>query len=230
MKTIGLLGGMSWVSTVDYYKFINELTAARLGGTASARVLLHSFDFSEIERHQAQGNWELLGNMLAEAARGLETAGADCILICANTMHLVADAVQAAIAIPVIHIGDATAAAVTAQSLKRVALLGTRYTMEQPFLRERLTANGLDVVIPSAEQRTVIHDIVYGELIKNVFTDDSRAAYVTIMDDLAAAGCEGMILACTEIPLLVKKNHAAHPLFDTAYLHAKAAVDFAFAD
>jgi aspartate racemase len=229
MKTIGLIGGMSWVSTADYYRYINEMVQARLGGVSSADILLHSLDFDPIERLQTAGDWNTMGHILTESAIKLERAGAQCILICTNTMHKVAPAVEAAIDVPLIHIADAAAVAVKAESKNTIALLGTRYTMEKPFLRQRLEQNGLEVMIPSAAERATIHDIIYGELVKNVFTDDSRRAYIRIMETLEKRGAQAMVLACTEIPMLVKQADTSVPLFDSAYLHAKAAVDFALA-
>ena len=229
MKTIGLIGGMSWVSTMDYYRIINEMVQARLGGASSAEILMHSVDFAPIEQMQAAGDWDTMGATLASSARKLEQAGADCILICTNTMHKVAPAVEAAINVPLIHIADAAASAIKAAGLTKIALLGTRYTMEQPFMRSRLEANGVEVVIPSFAERRLIHTVIYDELVKNVFTDASRNDYVEIIGDLNRRGAEGMLLACTEIPMLVKQDNTSVPLFDTTYEHAKAAVAFALA-
>ena len=229
MKTIGLIGGMSWVSTVDYYRYINTMVQERVGGVSSAEILLHSLNFDPIEKLQAADDWDAMDTLLVDSARKLEQAGADCVLICTNTMHKCAPAVEAAIGVPLIHIADATAQAIKAQGMSQVALFGTRYTMEKPFLRERMEANDLTVVVPNDTQRTTIHDIIYGELVKNVFTDESRAAYVDIMQDLHHDGSEAMVLACTEIPMLVKSNDTAVPLFDPTYLHAQAAVEFALA-
>lgn len=229
MRTIGLIGGMSWVSTADYYRTINEMVQHRLGGVASAEILLHSLNFEPIERLQETDGWDTMGAILTGSARKLEQAGAACVLICTNTMHKVAPAVEAAINIPLIHIADATAAAVKADAKRTIALLGTRYTMEEPFLRRRLEDNGLEVMVPNAAERTIIHDIIYGELVKNVFTAKSRAAYVRIIEALAERGAQAMVLACTEIPMLVKQSDTAVPLFDPTYLHAKAAVDFSLA-
>ena len=229
MKTIGLIGGMSWVSTAEYYRTINEMVQRRLGGASSADILLHSLDFAPIEALQVAGDWDTMGDVLAESALRLERAGADCLLICTNTMHKVAPAVAAAINVPLIHIADATAAAIRAQSMVTVALLGTRYTMEKPFMRRRLEQKGLEVMIPNAAERKIVHDIIYDELVKNVFTDESRQAYVRIMELLEGRGAEAMVLACTEIPMLVKQSDTRVQLFDTTYLHAKAAVDYALA-
>ncbi|MGB1252147.1 MAG: aspartate/glutamate racemase family protein [Candidatus Promineifilaceae bacterium] len=228
MKTIGLIGGMSWVSTMDYYRIINEMVQKRLGGASSAEIMMHSVDFAPIEQMQAQGDWDAMGATLADSARKLENAGADCILICTNTMHKVAPAVEAAINVPLIHIADAAAIAIKAAGLSKIALLGTRYTMEKPFMRARLETNGVQVVVPSFAERRLIHSVIYDELVKNVFTDASRTDYVEIIGDLAQRGAEGMLLACTEIPMLVKQTDTQVPLFDTTYEHAKAAVAFAF--
>ncbi len=227
MKTIGIIGGMSWVSTQDYYRYINEIVAERLGGSHSAEILLHSVDFAPIEAMQEAEDWDGMGKHLAQIAQRLETAGAACILIATNTMHNVASAVEAAISIPLLHIADATATAVLSQGLQTVALLGTRYTMEKNFLYARFVDNGLSVMRPNDDERTAIHDIIYNELVLNQFTEPSRATYVEIIDALKARGAEGMLLACTEIPMLVKATDTDVPLFDTTYWHAKAAVDFA---
>ncbi len=230
MKTIGLIGGMSWVSTADYYRYINEMVQERLGGVSAADILLHSLDFGPIERLQASDDWETMSDVLAKSAVALEKAGAACLLICTNTMHKVAPAVEAAVGVPLIHIADAAAAAIRAESKDSIALLGTRYTMEKPFLRQRLEQNGLTVMIPNAAERTIIHEIIYGELVRNLFTEDSRNAYIRIMEALQRRGAQAMVLACTEIPMLVKQSDTSVPLFDPTYLHAKAAVDFALAD
>ncbi len=227
MKTIGIIGGMSWVSTQDYYRYINEMVAEKLGGSHSAEILLHSVDFAPIEALQEAEDWAGMGRRLTEIAQRLEGAGADCILIATNTMHNVAPVVEAAISIPLIHIADATAAAVIARGLQTVALLGTRYTMEKAFLYDRFVANGLTVMRPNDDERTAIHDIIYGELVLNKFSPASRAKYVEIMQALNHRGAEGMLLACTEIPMLVKPSDTDLPLFDTVYCHAEAAVAFA---
>lgn len=229
MKTIGLIGGMSWVSTMDYYRIINEMVQTRLGGASSAEILLHSVDFAPIERMQENGDWDGMGTTLAKSARTLEKAGADCVLICTNTMHKVAPAVEAAINIPLIHIADAAAQAIKSAGLDTIALLGTRYTMEQAFMRERLESNGVQIIVPSFAERRYIHNIIYRELVKNIFTAESRKDYIEIMGDLHERGAQGMLLACTEIPMLVKQDDTSVPLFDTTYEHAKAAVEFAFA-
>ena len=229
MKTIGLIGGMSWVSTADYYRYINEMVQKRLGGVSSAEILLHSLNFDPIEHLQVTDDWDTMGSILANSALKLERAGADCVLICTNTMHKVAPVVEAVLKVPLIHIADATAAAVKAESKRSIGLLGTRYTMESAFLRERIEENGLEVIIPNANERTVIHNIIYNELVKNVFTDESRDAYVRIIEALEARSAQAMLLACTEIPMLVKQTDTSVPLIDPTYIHAKAAVEFALA-
>ncbi|MEU4120413.1 aspartate/glutamate racemase family protein [Kitasatospora sp. NPDC028055] len=230
MKTLGLIGGMSWESTAEYYRTLNELTRDRLGGLHSARLVLHSVDFADIEGLQAAGRWEEAGAVLADAARGLEAAGADLLLICTNTMHKVADQVAAAVSIPLLHLADATADAVRAAGLRRVGLLGTAFTMEQDFYRGRLTAGGLDVLVPGPDSRALVHQVIYQELCLGLVREESRAAYRRIIADLVAAGAEGIILGCTEIELLVHPEDSPVPLFPTARLHAEAAVTAALAD
>lgn len=229
MKTIGLIGGMSWVSTADYYRYINEMVQERLGGVSSAEILLHSLNFDPIERLQVADDWDTMGSVLADSALRLERAGAECVLICTNTMHKVAPMVEAALKVPLIHIADATAAAINADSRRSIGLLGTRYTMESAFFRQRLEENGLEVIVPNVDERTIIHDIIYNELVKNVFTNESRDAYVRIIKNLEGRDAQAMVLACTEIPMLVKQADTSVPLFDPTYIHAKAAVEFALA-
>ncbi|MGI5526579.1 aspartate/glutamate racemase family protein [Streptomyces syringium] len=227
MRTIGLIGGMSWESTAEYYRILNERTRERLGGLHSARCVLHSVDFAEIEQLQVQGRWAEAGELLAAAARSLEAAGADLLLICTNTMHKVADSVEAAVSIPLLHLADATAAAVRAAGLRRVGLLGTAFTMEQDFYRGRLAAGGLDVRVPDAEGRALVHRVIYEELCLGIVRDASRAAYRRVVEDLVAEGAEGVILGCTEIELLIGPEDSPVPVFPTARLHAEAAVDAA---
>ncbi|MEU8924051.1 aspartate/glutamate racemase family protein [Kitasatospora sp. NPDC048545] len=224
MKTLGLIGGMSWESTAEYYRLINELTRDRLGGLHSARLVLHSVDFAEIERLQAAGRWEEAGQVLAGAARSLEAAGADLLLICTNTMHKVADQVEAAVSVPLLHLADATADAVRAAGLRRVGLLGTAFTMEQDFYRGRLASGGLDVLVPDAGARALVHRVIYEELCVGVVREESRAAYREVIGDLVAAGAQGIVLGCTEIELLVRQTDSPVPVFPTARLHAQAAV------
>ena len=228
MRTIGLLGGMSWESTVTYYKVINETVRARRGGLASAKVVLHSVDFSEIVAMQTAGRWDLAAAALGDAAQGLAKAGADCVLICTNTMHLVADAVERAAGVPLIHIVDATGAALKAAGVKRPLLLATRYTMEQPFYAERLAANfGLEPMIPDDAERGVVHAVIFDELCQGVVEPASRAAYREIIARHADRGADAVILGCTEIGLLINFADTQLPVFDSTLLHAAAAVDFA---
>jgi len=230
MKTIGLIGGMSWESTVPYYRQVNEGIKARLGGLHSARVVLYSVDFHEVEQLQHAGDWAAAGDMMADAARRVQAAGADLLVLCTNTMHKVAPQIEAAVSIPLLHIADATGAAITAAGHRTVGLLGTRFTMEQDFYRQRLQqAHGLQVIVPEADDRTVVHDVIYEELCRGVIRDDARAAYRRIMDDLVACGADAIILGCTEIGLLVGSQDARVPLFDTTALHASAAVEAALA-
>ncbi|OKI58318.1 aspartate/glutamate racemase family protein [Streptomyces sp. MJM1172] len=227
MKTIGLLGGMSWESTAEYYRLLNELTRERLGGLHSARCVLYSVDFAEIERLQAGGRWSEAGEVLAAAAGSLEAAGADLVLICTNTMHKVADQVQAGISVPLLHLADATADAVKAAGARRVGLLGTAFTMEQDFYRGRLAAAGLDVRVPDAAGRALVHRVIYEELCQGIVREDSRAAYRRVIGQLVADGAEGIILGCTEIELLVGAADSPVPVFPTARIHAEAAVEAA---
>ena len=228
MKTIGLLGGMTWHSTIDYYRLINSGVQARLGGSISARCVLYSVEFGEIEKLQASGEWAALSEIMADSARRIERAGADVLLICANTMHRAAEAVEAAVSIPLLHIVDATAHEIQRRGLNRVGLLGTRFTMEQDFYRGRLkTRHGLEVLVPDEAAREAVHDIIYNELGHGIINDASRDIYKSIIDTLAAAGAEGVILGCTEIPMLIRPQDSQFPLFDTTAIHAAAAVDWA---
>lgn len=229
MKTIGLLGGMSWESTVTYYQLLNRMARDRLGGLHSAKLLLHSFDFAEIEAFQAAGDWEGASAALSDAARGLCRAGADCILLCTNTMHRMADEVEAASGLPLIHIADATAAAVIASSARRPLLLATRYTMEQAFYRGRLRDRGVDALIPDEAGRTVVHDVIYEELCRGVVRAESRRAYHDVIARGRDAGADAVIFGCTEIGLLLSPADIDAPSFDTTALHAAAAIDFALA-
>ena len=224
--TIGLLGGMSWESTVPYYRTVNEVVKARLGGLHSAKVALLSVDFAEVERLQHAGDWAAAGELLAGAARSLEAAGADFVVVCTNTMHKVADAIEAAVGIPLLHIADPTAAAIRAAGLRTVGLLGTRFTMEQDFYVGRLEGrHGLAVLTPPAEDRTLVHRVIYDELVLGRTLEPSRAAFRRVIEDLVARGAEGVILGCTEISLLVGPQDACVPLFDTTAIHATAAAE-----
>ncbi|MFA7438699.1 aspartate/glutamate racemase family protein [Castellaniella sp.] len=230
MKTIGLLGGMSWESTVPYYRAINEAVKARLGGLHSARLVLYSVDFADIEALQHQGDWAGAGQALADAARALERAGADLLVLCTNTMHKVAPAIEAATPLPLLHIADPTAQAIHKAGLNRVGLLGTAFTMEQAFYRERLARrHGIEVLVPGPADRAVVHRVIYDELCLGRTCDASREAYRRIMQGLVDQGAQGIILGCTEISLLVGAADASVPLFDTTGLHALAAADAALA-
>jgi aspartate racemase len=224
MKTIGLIGGMSWESSAAYYRLLNELVRERLGGLHSARCVLHSVDFAEIERLQVAGEWHKAGEVLADAAKGLEAAGAELLLICTNTMHKVADQVEEAVAVPLLHLGDATARAVRAQGLTTVGLLGTAFTMEQDFYRDRLASHGLTVLVPDADDRAAVHRIIYEELCLGVVRETSRVTYQQVIERLVVAGAEGVILGCTEIELLVRPEDSPVAVFPTTRIHAEAAV------
>ena len=226
MKTIGLIGGMSWESTVPYYRQINETVKDRLGGLHSAKLVLYSVDFHEVEQLQHAGDWAAAGAMLADAARSLEAAGSDFLVLCTNTMHKVADDIEAAVAIPLLHIADPTAAAIKQAAHSRVGLLGTRFTMEEAFYRDRLNErHGLDVIVPNAEDRDTIHRVIYEELCLGVVRPESRSAYRRIMEGLASQGAQAIILGCTEISLLVSQQDSGLPLFDTTAIHARAAAE-----
>jgi aspartate racemase len=227
MRTIGLLGGMSWESSALYYQLINRAVRERLGGLHSAAVLMSSVDFAVVEEMQVRGAWDEAGELLAREATGLERAGADCLVLCTNTMHKVAGAITAAVSVPMLDVIDVTAAAVRAAGVGTVALLGTRFTMEEPFYRDRLAGHGLTVLVPPADDRRVVDDIIYGELVRGVIREESRAAYDGVIGRLADRGAEGVILGCTEIELLVDPETCPVPAFATTTLHAQAAVDFA---
>ncbi len=225
MKTIGLIGGMSWESTTNYYAALNEGVKQALGGLHSAKIALVSVDFAEIEQLQAEARWDEAGAQLAAAARHVESAGADFILICTNTMHKVAHQVSEAVSIPLLHIADATGQELLARDIKKVGLLGTRFTMEQEFYRTRLEqVFGIKVLVPDEVQRETVHRVIYEELCLGEINPTSREAYLGIIDDLARLGAEGVILGCTEIAMLVKPEHTHVPLFDTTAIHAEAAV------
>jgi aspartate racemase len=230
MKTIGLLGGMSWQSTIDYYRILNDEVARRLGGLHSAKIVMYSVDFSEIAEMQRRGEWDAAGAVLAEAARNLERADADMVLIGANTMHLVADAVQQAVRIPLVHIADATAARVRQAGLTGVGLLGTRYTMEKDFLKDRLASHGLTVYVPDAEDREEVHRIIYEELCLGIITEESRKRVTEAAERLVGQGAEGILLSCTELPLLIRPGDLSVPDFDTTRIHAERAVELALSE
>ena len=224
MKTIGLLGGMSWESSALYYQLLNEVVRDRLGGLHSARCVLLSVDFAEIERLQVAGDWDRAGELLAADAKTLEAAGADLVLLCTTTMHKVAGAVENALTVPLLHIGDVTADAVRAAGVGRVGLLATAYTMEQPFLTDRLAARGLHVLVPDPVDRAMVHRVIYEELCLGIVREESRAAYQAVVLRLVAAGAEGVILGCTEIELLISQADVDVPVFPTTRLHEEAAV------
>jgi aspartate racemase len=228
MKTIGLLGGMTWHSTVEYYRLINSEIQKRLGGSHSARCVLHSVDFSEFEEQQNAGGWDRLAELMIAAARSVERAGADFLVICANTMHRTAPAVEKAVPLPLLHIADAAAAEIRTTGLRTVGLLGTRFTMEQDFYRARLEQKHcLRVLIPDDDARKKVNDIIYEELGHGIISESSRETYISIIRDLHSRGAEGVILGCTEIPLLIRPGDYSIPLFDTTALHASAAVEWA---
>ena len=224
MKTIGVLGGMSWESSLEWYRLANERVRALRGGHHSARILLDSLDFADIEAMQARDDWDAAAGLLAARARALQTAGAELLVLATNTMHLVADRIAAAVDIPFLHIADATAAAVTDAGLGRVGLLGTAFTMGRPFYTERLAAHGIETLVPEADDRRVVHAVIYDELVHGIIRDESRRRYVEVIDRLVARGADGVILGCTEIELLVSAADTSVPVFPTTALHVEAAV------
>ena len=229
MKTIGLLGGMSWESTQSYYRALNEGVKAALGGLHSAKIVMVSVDFAEIEALQHAGRWDETAVILDDAAVAVESAGADFLLICTNTMHKVAQQVQAQIGIPLLHIADATADVLEAHGIARVGLLGTRFTMEEAFYRERLEARGIEVLIPEQAERDLVHRVIYEELCLGRIEQASKSAYLDIVQALARKGAQGVILGCTEIALLIQQADTEVPLFDTTAIHARSAVEWALA-
>ncbi len=230
MKTIGLLGGMSWESTMLYYRWINEGVKRKLGGLHSARIAMVSLDFQEIEELQRGNRWEEAGAVLAEAAQQVEAAGADFLLLCTNTMHKVAPQIESALRIPLLHIADATAERIKARGIRTVGLLGTRFTMEEDFYAGRLAEkHGLQVLVPPREDREIVHRVIYEELVLGIVKESSRAEYLRIIHDLHERGAEGVIEGCTEIVMLVQQEHTPIPLFDTTAIHAQKAVELALA-
>ena len=223
LKTIGLIGGMSWESTVTYYKIINETVKEKLGGLHSAKCILYSVDFQEIEECQANGNWEKSGEILGEAAYNLEKAGADFIVICTNTMHKVINQIKEKISIPILHIAEMTAEKILEKGLKNIALLGTKYTMEQDFYKSKLIEKGINVIIPDKNDIEIINEVIYDELCLGTINSDSKKKFLEIVDKLRSKGAEGIILGCTEIGLLIKNADTDVPLFDTAIIHAEQA-------
>jgi len=227
MKKIGLIGGLTYVSTLEYYRVLNEMANEKLGGSETADIIMYSVNFGEIKKLTQHDEWSAISKIIGATAQLLEKAGADCILIGANTMHKIADEVQAVIKIPVIHIADAVARAIKIKDLKTVALLGTKYTMQLDFYKNRLADNGIRVILPSGEEMEYINKTIYEEFSRNIFTPEAKEKYLSIIQSLVQNGAEGIILGCTEIPILVKQTDCAVPLFDTAVIHAGAAIEFA---
>ena len=231
MKTIGMLGGMSWESTASYYKTINQGVKQKLGGLSSAEVCLYSVNFEEIEKLQHAGQWDETALILSKAAQSVEAGGADFLIICANTMHKVAEQIQGNISIPLLHIADATAAKLVKNGITKAGLLGTRFTMEQDFYKDRLTERfGIEVVVPSSNDQTIVHNVIYDELCRGVINPDSKEQYLTIVKNLFEQGAQAVILGCTEIALLINQNDTSVPLYDTTEIHAEAAVNLALSD
>ena len=227
MKKIGLLGGMSWESSLEYYKLMNELVKSKLGGSHSVKCLLHSFDFHEIEELQHRGKWEKLTSLLVKEAENLKKAGADCIVICTNTMHLMVSDIEKSTGLKVIHIADVTGDEIIKRNVNKVLLLGTKFTMESSFYKERLENKGIEVVIPNELDRQIIHDIIYNELILGVLKQESKQSYIKIINKMIEEGIQGVVLGCTEIPMLIKQGDVPVEVFDTTEIHSRAAVDFA---
>ncbi len=227
MKTLGLIGGTSWLSAADYYKIINEEINKQLGGLNSAKLFMYSLNYEEFKPSSDPNQWQQIACQLTDIATRLETAGAECIVLCANTPHMVADDIQKSIKIPLIHIAEVTAKAIVQQNIKTVALLGTKFTMEQSFFKDRLTDKGITTLIPNEEDRNFMHDSIFNELGKGVFTTATKQRYLSIINNLTAQGAQGVIFGCTEIPMLIKEEECSIPVFDTLMLHAKAAADFA---
>jgi aspartate racemase len=230
MRTIGMIGGMSWESTAEYYRLINQDVRARLGGLHSAQTLIHSVDFAPIEQLQRDGQWNIAGIRLAEAARNLEAAGAHCIVLCTNTMHIVAEQITAAISVPFLHIVDATGIEAKTRGFSTLGFIGTGFSMREPFFHDRLRErHGIETIVPTAAEQAVVHDIIYRELCVGIVSETSRQRYRDVLHGLAARGAEAIVLGCTEIMLLVKEDDSPVPLLDTTTLHARAAVDYSMA-
>ena len=227
MKILGLIGGISWVSTVDYYRLINEGINAKLGGLEFAELMMHSINYGEIKRNEDADDWDNILQMLTDASLNMERSGAKTIVVCSNTMHLIADQLQQNINIPVIHIAIATANAIVEKGLKKVGLLGTRFTMERDFFRDKLTEKGIEILIPEDDERGHIHYTIFEEFGRGIFSAETKQYYIEVINKLVAQGAEGIILGCTEIPMLIKCSDVDIPLFDTTAIHSKAAVDFA---
>jgi aspartate racemase len=230
MKTIGLIGGMSWGSSIEYYRIINEVTKSKLGGLHSAKSVMYSVDFAEIEALQHQSRWQEAADLMVSAAQNVERAGADFVVLCTNTMHKLADEIEASIQVPFLHIADATAEKIQSRGIQKIGLLGTRFTMEQDFYRGRLIdKHGLEVLVPNEDERAVVHQVIYEELCLGIINPESRKQYIEIMDRLVNSGAKGIILGCTEIELLVQTGDTTVELFPTTRIHAEAAVDRATA-
>jgi aspartate racemase len=227
MKTIGIIGGLTWLSSADYYRLLNEMANQRLGGVNAAKVILYSVNFEEIKTLTFANDWEGIAKIICNIAVKLEAAGADCILIGANTMHKIADEVQKSVSIPIIHVATETGKAILEKQLKKVALLGTKYTMELNFYPDRLLQYGIATIIPDEEDRQYIHDAIYNEMGKGIFLSSTKEKFLSIINKLTADGAEGIVLGCTEIPILIKQSDCNVKVFDTTYIHAAAAVDFA---
>lgn len=227
MKTLGLIGGTSWVSTMDYYKLINEGINEKLGGSEFARCIIYSLNYGDIIRNNKKDDWDANLALIGEGAKILENGGAKGIILCANTMHLIADRLQSLINIPIIHIATATAAEIKMKNIKKVGLLGTKFTMERNFYKTKLSEQGIEAIIPGDDERDFIHYTIFEELGKNILKDESRQRYISVIKNLIANGAEGIILGCTEIPLLIKQDDVMVPVFDTTMIHSEAAVQFA---
>ena len=227
MKTIGLIGGITWHSTLDYYRLLNELVNEKLGGVHSAKIILSSVDFAEIKALTLEEDWDAIAGLIGKASKEIETAGAGCLVICANTMHNIAHKVKEMVSIPIIHIADAAGTAIQEKGLKKVALLGTKYTMQMDFYKDRLAEHGIVVIIPAEEDIEFINHTIYEEFGKGIFLPERKQRYLEIIDSLIKQGAEGIVLGCTEIPILIKQEDCAVPIFDTAHIHAEAAVRFA---
>lgn len=226
MKTIGLIGGITWLSTLDYYRLLNQLVNQRMGGVSSAKIILVSVEFSEIKRLTEANDWNGLSKIMCDAAGKLEMAGADCVLIGANTMHNIADVVHSSVSIPLIHIAEETGRSIVQRELKKVALLGTKYTMQLPFYKKKLEEQGIETIIPGHDAIEYINDAIYNEMGKGIFLPERKKEFISIINGLQQQGAEGIILGCTEIPILIKQEDVSVPVFDTTLIHATAAVNF----
>jgi len=230
MKTIGLIGGLSWHSTITYYKIINQIVGERLGGAHSAKILLYSVDFDEFVKSQESGGWQAVETMLGAIAIRLEAAGADCLLLCTNTPHIIADGLQKRIGIPLLHIADVTAAEIKRQNIDKVVLLGTKFTMEADFFKDRLIQNGITPLIPTEQDRDFIHNAIFNEMTRGLFLPAAKQRFIEVIEGLKGKGALGVIFGCSEIPMLVKQGDISIKAFDTAEIHAKAAAEFALSD